>query len=54
MIRQIETDTIYLEHAATTPVDPEPNPRAVKLLEDPEKTEEYTRIITELLAVAGK
>lgn len=23
MIRQIETDTIYLDHAATTPVDPE-------------------------------
>ena len=23
MIRQIETDSIYLDHAATTPVDPE-------------------------------
>jgi len=23
MIRQIETDTIYLDHAATTPVDPD-------------------------------
>lgn len=33
---------------ATTPVAPEPNPRAVKLLEDPAKTEEYNKIISEL------
>lgn len=35
---------------ATTPVDPEPNNRAVELLRDPEKTDEYTKIITDLLA----
>lgn len=34
---------------ATTPVPPEPNPRAVELLEPPAKTAEYDAIIRELL-----
>ena len=34
---------------ATTPVPPEPNPRAVELLEPPAKTAEYEEIIRNLL-----
>lgn len=35
---------------ATTPVDPEPNHRTVELLRDPAKTQEYSKIIADLMA----